>query len=133
MTKINTLMSQTGGVCIYCGHPLSEEDASVDHIIPLSRGGLNEPENRVASCCACNSAKGNMMPHRFVSTMRLRQRRGFMNRVGTLHSQGMISTRQRDLLLETGGDAGTSRSWMFNLLGRQVKVWVIVRRLDQDR
>ena len=130
MTKIKSLITQTGRVCIYCGHPLSEEDATIDHIIPLSRGGLNEPENCVASCAACNTAKGNRMPGSFVSTMRIRQQRGFRNRVGTLHSQGMISTRQRDLLLETGGDAGTSRSWMFNLLGRQVKVWVIVRRVD---
>lgn len=129
MSKIKSLMSQTGGVCIYCGHPLLEGEANVDHIIPLSKGGLNEPDNRVACCCACNSAKGSMMPLKFLSTMRIHQQRGYVNRVETLFSQKMISREKRDLLLYEGSPRG-SRSWTFSLLHWQIKVWLIVRRND---
>lgn len=46
-------------VCRYC---LSAPAESVDHIIPVSRGGTNREENLVGCCLACNSAKGDRLP-----------------------------------------------------------------------
>ena len=43
-----------GGKCAYCDKP----STGVDHIIPLSRGGLDEPGNVVPCCRYCNSSKG---------------------------------------------------------------------------
>ena len=37
-------------------HPRS---ASLDHLIPLTRGGLHEPANVATACLGCNSTKGN--------------------------------------------------------------------------
>lgn len=37
-------------------HPRS---ASLDHLVPLSRGGTHEPANVATACLGCNSAKGN--------------------------------------------------------------------------
>lgn len=45
--------------CWYCNCLLTEETSSLDHVIPLSRGGSDRPQNVVPSCKRCNSAKGN--------------------------------------------------------------------------
>lgn len=44
--------------CTYCG---SAENITIDHIIPLSRGGKHVAENLAAACYACNSSKGNRL------------------------------------------------------------------------
>ena len=41
--------------CFYCG---GEAD-QVDHVIPKNHGGLDLPNNLVASCRRCNNAKGS--------------------------------------------------------------------------
>ncbi len=41
--------------CIYCG---AKRDLSYDHLIPLSRGGPDTPDNLVLACKSCNSSKG---------------------------------------------------------------------------
>lgn len=48
--------------CYYCGKKM-DKDATIDHVIPLSRGGSNSPENLVAACKSCNSTKGAKLPH----------------------------------------------------------------------
>ena len=44
--------------CHYCQKLLKNSDATVDHLVPLSRGGdrLNQ-DNLVAACRSCNSSK----------------------------------------------------------------------------
>lgn len=44
--------------CVYCGGSAN----SVDHVIPRSRGGNNDPENLVAACTFCNSSKKDRTP-----------------------------------------------------------------------
>lgn len=43
--------------CAYCGR--SDVPMTVDHVVPLSKGGQHEWENVVAACKTCNSKKGN--------------------------------------------------------------------------
>jgi 5-methylcytosine-specific restriction endonuclease McrA len=38
------------------------EDATVDHRIPLGKGGLNNDNNKVLACGPCNHSKDNSMP-----------------------------------------------------------------------
>lgn len=52
-----------GSRCQYCGHKFSSAELSLDHVIPLSRGGSSNWENVVCCCLACNVRKGNRMPH----------------------------------------------------------------------
>jgi hypothetical protein len=33
-----------------------------DHLVPISRGGLNEWTNVVTACSSCNTRKGNHLP-----------------------------------------------------------------------
>lgn len=44
--------------CRYCGSKSPEAILEVDHVIPVSAGGLDEFENLVTSCYSCNRGKG---------------------------------------------------------------------------
>lgn len=47
--------------CWYCGaHAESVASRTVDHVIPWSAGGTNDPTNVVQCCGRCNSAKATM-------------------------------------------------------------------------
>lgn len=50
------------GLCWWCSKSVGDE-YHVDHVIPLSRGGKNTPENIVISCPPCNHQKNNKLPH----------------------------------------------------------------------
>ncbi|MDQ2979933.1 MAG: HNH endonuclease, partial [Acidobacteriota bacterium] len=52
-----------GSRCQYCGHRFPSAELSLDHVIPLSRGGMSTWENVVCACLACNVRKGNRTPH----------------------------------------------------------------------
>ncbi|RUM41295.1 MAG: hypothetical protein DSY80_09065 [Desulfocapsa sp.] len=40
--------------------------ATIDHIIPVSQGGENNPENFVAACGFCNSRRGSIVYNDFL-------------------------------------------------------------------
>jgi 5-methylcytosine-specific restriction endonuclease McrA len=48
--------------CGICGHDVRFDDSTIDHIIPLSRGGSDSFKNMQLAHTACNSAKGNHLP-----------------------------------------------------------------------
>lgn len=48
--------------CHWCGCKMTLENSSIEHIIPLYRGGLDNANNRVLSCIPCNQARGHNMP-----------------------------------------------------------------------
>lgn len=54
-----------GRRCVYCGTALGLENATLDHVIPLSRGGSHLPGNLVAACQPCNQLKGALLPTEF--------------------------------------------------------------------
>ena len=54
-----------GRRCVYCGTALGIEDATLDHVIPLSRGGGHQPGNLVSACQPCNQMKGALLPTEF--------------------------------------------------------------------
>lgn len=49
--------------CQYCGCELNNESATVDHVLPRSRGGKHEWNNVVTCCLKCNRKKGNRTPN----------------------------------------------------------------------
>ncbi len=50
------------GICYYCGRRVPPEELTMDHKIPLSRGGLSTRENIVPACKECNSKKKYLSP-----------------------------------------------------------------------
>ena len=45
--------------CQYCDIQLIKKELTLDHVIPLSKGGRTSWENIVAACMPCNTRKGN--------------------------------------------------------------------------
>lgn len=58
------------GKCYYCNVKVDDE-YHVDHIVPLSRGGSNDPSNLVISCPTCNLSKNDRLPHEWPQGGRL--------------------------------------------------------------
>lgn len=52
------VMKRDKHTCAYCGRTAT----TIDHILPASRGGLNEWLNTVAACIKCNGRKSNRTP-----------------------------------------------------------------------
>jgi len=53
--------------CQYCGIKVTNENATLDHVIPQSKGGRGNWQNLTTSCGSCNSRKGdkdNIKPFR---------------------------------------------------------------------
>ena len=49
-------------VCAYCGGHFGEGELTVEHILPVSRGGRHEWTNVVTACRSCNTRKGSRRP-----------------------------------------------------------------------
>jgi 5-methylcytosine-specific restriction endonuclease McrA len=45
------------GRCHYCGQQFSPDQLSMDHVVPLARGGKSTRGNIVAACMECNRKK----------------------------------------------------------------------------
>lgn len=60
------LFARDDYTCQYCERRQHElrprECLTRDHLIPMSRGGLNEWTNVVTACSSCNTRKGNHLP-----------------------------------------------------------------------
>lgn len=59
------ILEVQGFRCFWCGDDLSGGRHTVDHYIPIIRGGSNGPENIVGACATCNYTKRDMMPDAF--------------------------------------------------------------------
>ena len=54
------ILTRDNMVCYYCQKKMDKAEATVDHVIPLSKGGERlAPSNLVACCLSCNSRKKN--------------------------------------------------------------------------
>jgi len=58
------------GLCAYCGRRRRICHMTVDHIIPLSKGGADNLDNMQCTCKACNKFKSDMMPDEFTEIIR---------------------------------------------------------------
>lgn len=59
---LQALYEDQDGQCAYCGIRLFWDvlgDIHADHIVPVSRGGTNNPDNLALACADCNLGKGN--------------------------------------------------------------------------
>ena len=48
--------------CQYCARQLTSREATLDHVLPRSRGGRTSWENIVCCCATCNRRKGGRTP-----------------------------------------------------------------------
>ncbi|MBI2986494.1 MAG: HNH endonuclease [Deltaproteobacteria bacterium] len=47
----------SSGLCYYCGKKVSPRSLTMDHIVPIVRGGKSTRGNVVPACKECNTAK----------------------------------------------------------------------------
>lgn len=52
------LLLQSNGFCYYCGKPHQLRELTIDHVIPMSKGGGHTRDNVVMACIKCNASKG---------------------------------------------------------------------------
>lgn len=52
--------------CYYCGGRLTPSTRTIDHIIPIARGGPNIKDNRCWACSKCNKEKMDMTLEEFI-------------------------------------------------------------------
>lgn len=50
------------GVCYYCHQKVGRKNLTMDHVVPLSRGGKSKKGNIVPACKECNNKKKYMLP-----------------------------------------------------------------------
>jgi 5-methylcytosine-specific restriction endonuclease McrA len=55
--QITARIAYYGGRCYLCGEPAT----TIDHVIPLARGGSNWPANLRPCCRSCNATKGRRL------------------------------------------------------------------------
>jgi hypothetical protein len=57
---LDRLMFAQGGLCFFCGDPLPQNEASVEHLVASANGGGNGDENCVACCKTLNAMFASM-------------------------------------------------------------------------
>ncbi|MDH5753369.1 MAG: HNH endonuclease [Deltaproteobacteria bacterium] len=57
------------GVCHYCRQRFPARELTMDHIIPLVRGGRSVKSNLVPCCKECNSRKKYLLPQEWEEYM----------------------------------------------------------------
>jgi len=50
------------GLCEYCGNKFPPEELTMDHIVPLIRGGKSVRNNITVCCKECNNSKKYLLP-----------------------------------------------------------------------
>jgi 5-methylcytosine-specific restriction enzyme A len=50
------------GKCYYCDSPVPPKDLTMEHIVPISRGGKSTKSNVVPACKECNTKKKYLLP-----------------------------------------------------------------------
>ena len=50
------------GLCAYCGQQFPPKELTLDHVVPVARGGKSTKGNVVPACKECNNKKKLMTP-----------------------------------------------------------------------
>ena len=53
---------RAAGVCHHCGAKYPPGDLTMDHLVPIIRGGKSTKGNLVPSCKQCNSERKHRLP-----------------------------------------------------------------------
>lgn len=56
------ILRRDGHACQYCGAKAPDVALQVDHVVPVSLGGDDNPGNLVAACADCNRGKASIQP-----------------------------------------------------------------------
>lgn len=60
LSKLQKMLYLQHGRCFFCGEELSENDASIEHLNPKSKGGVRTEDNEVVCHVSLNQTFGSM-------------------------------------------------------------------------
>lgn len=63
---IHRWRKQSEFICFYCKAKFGTDHLTVDHFVPITRGGLHTAKNLRKACMSCNRRKSNKLPHEFL-------------------------------------------------------------------
>ena len=69
MEMRNNVYEKTKGKCALCGKFVRFDLFTIDHIIPLAKGGTNDIENLQCTCKHCNAMKQDLSEKEFLDKM----------------------------------------------------------------
>lgn len=62
------IYKRDNATCLFCGMKITDiKKLSIDHVIPRSKGGSNDPVNLICACHKCNSSKQSLTISQFCS------------------------------------------------------------------
>lgn len=56
------VLRRDGHACRYCGQMAPDVKLTIDHVVPVSLGGTDDPSNLVSACVDCNAGKTSTSP-----------------------------------------------------------------------
>ena len=89
------------GICYYCHDKFDPAELTMDHIVPLSRGGKSTKGNIVPSCKKCNNEKKYLTPVE-IKLRELEKEKGIRTPIIALTAYAMES--DKDLCFQAGMD-----------------------------
>lgn len=90
----NAVLDRDGFRCFYCGILLcrfapKEHLATMDHVLPRSRGGAGDASNLNAACAPCNTRKGAKTLEEYRDYL-MRSASGYDEALGARYSELML-------------------------------------------
>ena len=64
------------GRCHYCGTRVPPKELTLDHIVPVARGGTSSKGNCVPACKDCNNQKKHLLPVEWEAYLERLQKEG---------------------------------------------------------
>lgn len=65
-----SVYAKCNGTCAICGNPVKYKKMTIDHIVPLSKGGTNGMDNLQLACKRCNLMKSDFSTEEFLDKIR---------------------------------------------------------------
>lgn len=60
LNQLQRILFLQGQCCFFCNRTIPKNEASVEHLVPVSAKGPNHPDNLVVCCKSLNGLFGNM-------------------------------------------------------------------------
>ena len=90
------LLKEQDNKCVYCGKDLSE-GYHMDHIVPLSKGGTNWPDNLQILCPTCNLVKNGKLPQAYEKSIGYERDPEFFNNFRLYNTDECFKLTEEDI------------------------------------